>query len=500
MTLSRRRVVQADAQVTAAGLSRGNKANALFLTTDTTVLAGAGSGKVKSYANLAELQEDYASTSEPYLAAAKYFGQKIHPDKILIGNWAQADVNHRTRGAAPDTVANIEAITDGSFSFGGQAFNAVSFDADATYADIAATLQAAIRTHAAFAAVTVTYEANPGRLVINTPPSIALTADNAFLTEGAAGTTDVNENLGLDPDGGGTFLLGKEAEDVGDALGEIRRHNPDFYVVTIEKDYNDNLTAQTALSTWVNADRFLGILEFNDEAVLTTGESASVAAQISALGARRTMGVWSGHEDYKALSVAGYICGVNLNAAGTSYTLKFKTLPGTTADNLDSEPADELDRKRLNYSAGYEGNTAFLAEGVNFDDESWTDVVVWADWFVDRMEREVLGELRRRLKVPQTSDGRQDLKTLMGEVCEAGIANGGIAPGEVESAVSTEIINTTGDDGFDGNLHNGYLNYVGSFAAQSQSDREQRTAPPMKTWLKGSGAIHDVSIIATLEQ
>ena len=82
-------------------------------------------------------------------------------------------------------------------------------------------------------------------------------------------------------------------------------------------------------------------------------------------------------------------------------------------------------------------------------------------------------------------------------MCEQGVLNGGIAPGQVSEALAADIRQATGNVSFDGFLSAGYLVHIGSVAAQPQADREARKSPPVRGWLKGSGAVHSIDVRLT---
>jgi hypothetical protein len=65
--------------------------------------------------------------------------------------------------------------------------------------------------------------------------------------------------------------------------------------------------------------------------------------------------------------------------------------------------------------------------------------------------------------------------------------------------MKADIIATTGNSKFNGDLPNGYLIWSQPTAAQSESDRAARKATAKKVWLKSSGAIHSVEIALVLE-
>lgn len=90
-------------------------------------------------------------------------------------------------------------------------------------------------------------------------------------------------------------------------------------------------------------------------------------------------------------------------------------------------------------------------------------------------------------------DGATAIYNVLDSVCQEGIRNGGIAPGQLSEALRLDVIRSTGNTDFDGFLPNGYLIYIPPFTEQSDPDRNARLSTPPKVWMKGSGAIHRIN-------
>ena len=87
--------------------------------------------------------------------------------------------------------------------------------------------------------------------------------------------------------GATVFQLGADAETVEDALNAILALNDQWYFVTLDQNLNDTATVED-VRAWVAPQVFLFSNEANDSAVLTTGETTSITAQIAALEPDRT--------------------------------------------------------------------------------------------------------------------------------------------------------------------------------------------------------------------
>ena len=192
--------------------------------------------------------------------------------------------------------------------------------------------------------------------------------------------------------------------------------------------------------------------------------------------------------------MAARLSGVNFDGANTLITAKFKSLPGTVPDALDRAGQTELDQKRVNYYTRF-GADAIFAEGWTLKPGTWIDVRYWLDWIVDEIKRRVFNLLYTQpTRLPQTDAGIASLRAEVERVCEAGVRNGGIAPGAVSEPMANDIRLATGNREFTGRLARGFLVHVDPLSSLTEADRAARNAPGMKVWLKGSGAIHFADI------
>ena len=384
-------------------------------------------------------------------------------------------------------VDGVDAIQSGTVTFLGETFSDIDFTDAESLADVASTLQTALRTSTAagFSEAEVEYDALQS--------AFAVSIDRLDADEFLAG--DTADDLGLD---GGSIAAGYASETIEAALADLLALDSDWYFIVPDSAIRDGDGAR-ALAAWTASRPYMLALDVTGADVLEAGEDDSLAAELSALGYDNAFAVWSQTEDHKALSLAGRLSAINFAAANSLLTAKFKALPGTTPDALTTTQQGELVRKRINYYAPF-GGDAIVAEGMTLKPGRWIDTQYWLDWLINAIRTSVYNLLRQSARVPQTARGVAAIKSVVQRVCEEGVRNGGIAPGFVSEALRADIIAVTGNGNFSGRLTRGYLVHAGSIAEQAQSDREQRKAPPARVWLKHSGAVHTVDIALTLEQ
>ena len=394
-----------------------------------------------------------------------------------------------------DITAGLDGIGAGSLTWHGSSIS-VDFTGAASYDDVASTLQTALRAVRAAARAdlrSATVEYDPAGFFrvrlgfdLNTDDPYPI---NAFMVDSAQ---EAASALGLDSASGGGIAQGQAAETIEGAMDAISGLDDGWYFVTVDSGIRLG-SDLLSLSRWVQAKAHMLALDVVDEGVLTPNESTSLAAQLSALEQQRTFLVWSRTRDSKALSLAGRLSSVNFEGQNTLITPKFKSLPGTNPDIVTAGQKEELDRKWVGYYTRF-GPDAIFAEGWTQAGD-WIDVRYWLDWITKATQNEVYTLLRQHpTRVPQTAEGLASIEAAIERVCEAGRRNGGIAPGRVSEAVANDIRLASNNPAFDGFLATGYLVVIGSIADQLQIDRDARRSSTIRVWLKGSGAMHHVTI------
>ncbi len=394
-----------------------------------------------------------------------------------------------------EITAGVDGIGAGSLTWHGSSIP-VDFTGADSYGDVASTLQTALRAVRAAARAdlrSATVEFDPVgffrvRLGFDSTSGDPY-AINGFMADDAQEPASA---LGLDSISGGGIVQGQASEPIEDAMDAISGLDDGWYFVTVASSITTGADL-LSLSRWVQAKVHMLALDVVDEGVLTPNESTSLAAQLSALEQQRTFLVWSRTRDNKALSLAGRLSSVNFDGQNTLITPKFKSLPATTPDIVTTAHKGELDRKWVGYYTRF-GPDAIFAEGWTQSGD-WIDVRYWLDWITKAMQSEVYNLLRQHpTRVPQTAEGLASIEAAIERVCEAGRRNGGIAPGRVSEAVANDIRLATNNPAFEGFLPTGYLVAIGSIANQLQINRDARRSPTIRVWLKGSGAMHHITI------
>ena len=359
----------------------------------------------------------------------------------------------------------------------------MNFSEVTTIESVAAVIQSAFST--VFAGG-FTVSIDSGRLVLSNP--------SRELGKGFQ-NSEVSRTLGLFGPGVEAFN-GSPAESIGESLDRILRENPDWYWLTLSEDIVDTDDV-LEVQSWAAANERYLVLDSHQEAALDPDDVTSYLSRLSRIASQSYAGFFSRFQDYRAVSLAARFSSVNFSGNNTLITGKFRALPGCSPDDLTNSEIDALNQKRVNHYTTV-GGVNIVQEGVA--GSGWIDVKYWLDWFSSRIQTGLFDLLVSRERLPQTEVGATAISDILNAICEQGVRNGGIAPGQLTESLAGEIRNVTGNVDFTGYLSNGYLVYVSPLATQTQADREARRAPAVNVWVKGSGAVHFLEVSATFEQ
>jgi hypothetical protein len=217
------------------------------------------------------------------------------------------------------------------------------------------------------------------------------------------------------------------------------------------------------------------------------GSGAGFLTQLALLKSqsyRRTLSIYAA-EAAAAVGIMGYAMGANSDTA-PAYTLAYKPIVGATPEEITQAEYDAILAAGGNvyvtqgsyYKVFRNGK---MANGTAFDDTLYLDALV------AKLAAAVMNQLTTLAKVPQTEDGVNILTTALEGPCADMVDKGYIAPGVWNARKVLTL--SPGDM-----LSKGYKILAESVAAQSQTDRDARVAPPIYVCLKTAGAIEHVTV------
>ena len=313
--------------------------------------------------------------------------------------------------------------------------------------------------------------------------------------ESAATGTDLSSLLGLDVISEPTYIQGSDEESPSQAITSILdliSQTPTYLMLAndVPLTFSDN-DLETIVALWTFAEAGDYIFSFTDtsETARQAVDETSLLARAHAAQLQNTMVCVgdAGREPHRA--ALAKLSSINWDQPTSIITLFGKSLSTIQPTAFSETEYRNLVAKRANIYTEI-GHLPTFAEGFAARAGHWIDAVAFLQWLKGETERQIWNSLRasRRLTIAV-------LKASLDEAMRKGVINGGLQPGRrVGNVTKADIIQTTGNQNFDGQLTAGYLIHVGALASQSQADIDARKAPPIKIWAVGSEAIHMANI------
>lgn len=328
------------------------------------------SERTRTYTSIAQVGEDFASTSNTYKIASKLFGQSgvlgAVPPSIVIGRRQVDEVDGSIATVANNTAYTV-TINDTAFTF--------TSDGTALAAEIVAGLKAA------FDAAPITG--------ITFTDNLDGTFSVAVVTPGTAWSITSSVNV--------TLAHVTPTETWVEALEAVEQENDSWYALVAETQVK---AEQEALSDAIQAREKIYGLSSADTVAPTTGTS-DIGYILDAKNNSRSFGVYlpTAATEYPE---AAWI-GSQLAVTPGSNTWNFKRANGVTRSALTNTQITNLKNKNWNYYTAKGGVDIFM-NGVTFGG-SFTDIVVGKDWLKARLQEAIYFRLINTLKIPMTNPG-----------------------------------------------------------------------------------------------
>lgn len=462
----------------------------LLIAGDSNVIEG--SERLRSYVDLESVAGDFGTSAPEYLAASLYFGQSPRPQTLMIGRWLRTATAGLLKGgiltAAEQDIDNFTAITAGSFNItvdgSVKTVTALNLSAVTNLNGVASAINAKLT------GATIAWDGS--RFTVTS----ATTGTNSvvgYATAGASGQ-DVSGLLKLTSALALAPVAGFAAETPVQCVSALANQSGMWYGISFAASAMPTASELIEVAAFIEGasiSRIFGVTEI-DTRVLDATFTSDLASQMKALNYKRTCVQFSANP-YAICSMIGRAFSVNFSANRSTITLMYKQEPGVVASLLTETQAQTLKAKRCNVFVKYMNDTAIIQYGV-MSGQAYFDEIHGLDWFSDALQTAEYNLLyQSKTKIPQTDAGQNQLVNTAAGVCQEAINNGLIAPGQWNADGFGQL--SRGDF-----LSEGFYIYTPPMAAQDQSIREQRIAPPIQIALKLAGAIHEIDCIVDVNR
>lgn len=356
------------------GIARAGFGTMLMVSYNTS---GWGAGeKTRTYASLADVAADFASTTGPeYLAAQAAFSQSPRPEQIKIG-----------KGTLPPTQKfTITPVVQNSHTYtltvGGDGVTttdvSVTSDSSATATEICDALRTALdavvgKNYATSGTSTLIVTGSAAGewfwIKINDPADLGIAEDN------------VDPGIATD-------------------LAAILVADSDWYA--LHTLYNSEAYVKAA-AAWVESNKKIYVFAAVETVALTVAADGTqgLLDDLNALNYARSMGAY--YPDPHLMMAAAWM-GRCLPLEPGSESWKFKQLSGVAAVSMTATQRTNL-RNRSANSVETVAGLAITFEGMTFDGD-FLDVQRGLDWLEDDMAKGVFGALAGADKIPFTDAG-----------------------------------------------------------------------------------------------
>jgi len=462
----------------------------LLIAGDSNVIDGVE--RIRAYVDLESVAGDFGTSAPEYLAAALYFGQSPRPQNLMIGRWLRTATSGLIEGGILTTAQQVmslwTAITTGSFKITVdgvlKTLSALDFSGQTNLNGVASVINASLT------GATIAWD---GSRFVLTSSTTGVTSVVGYASATGSGT-DISTMLKLTAATALVPVPGFAAETPVECAVALANQSGQWYglsfaAATMPTD--DQLEAVAAFIEGASISRIFGVTEI-DTRVLDASYTTDLASRFKALAYKRTCVQFSANK-YAICSLMGRAFSVNFNANRSTITLMYKQEPGIVAENLTETQAQTLKAKRCNVFVQYMNDTTIIQYGV-MSGQAYFDEIHGLDWFTDALQTAEYNLLyQSKTKIPQTDDGQNQLVNVASSVCQEAINNGLVAPGQWNADGFGQL--ARGDY-----LDQGFYIYTPPMAAQDQSIREQRIAPPLQIALKLAGAIHELDCIVDVNR
>lgn len=464
--------------------AQGANLNALLILGSSDVIDV--SERMRAYATITEVGNDFGTTAPEYLAAALYFEQSPQPQNLYIGRWAKAATSGIMHGGilttAEQAMANWTAITTGGvdLTVDGVAHNLtlLDFSAQTTLNGVASVITTALA-----GAATVTWDGYKFNIESSTT---GVTSTIAYATAG--GGTDISAMLKFTSTTASVPVAGIGAETL---LASVQIFFNTFSTKFFGLMVADSTVSDAdheAVAGYIEADQLhvYGITTQNTN-VLDSTVTTDLASTLKGLSYDYTFITYSSYTPYAAASFFGRAFTVDFNGSNTTLTMMYKQEPGILPEALTTTQADTLENKRCNVYVYYNNDTAIIQYGTMSGSVYFDDIYNLA-WLRDRVQTDCYNLLYTSgTKIPQTDAGNHIVATTIESGLVQGVNNGMIAPGQWNAGGFGTL--KQGDF-----LPKGYYIYTPPISSQAQADRDARKSVSFQIALKLAGAIHTLNI------
>lgn len=402
---------------------------------------------VVEFTSAADVRAYFGVSSEEAARADLYFGfvskNIVAARKLSFARYADVASAPRIYGARTSTTLDVfQGVTAGTLSLTAGANTAsltgLNFTSATSFADVASTLQTAIRaaTGAQFPTALVAYDA-----LTNSFNFTGTVAEGAPISVVPAGLA---LQLGWGPTA--VFSPGADVVTPVEAFETSAAATNNFGSFVFQSDLSDADVVAVATANQARNVEFLYSVGVND-----TNLTSLSAALIGIAGVGITYMPTAGQ--YDDMIPVTVMAATDYSKRNSVQNYMFQQFPSLSAKVTTTAQSDDLDADRVNYY----GNTQTAGQQINFYQRGVmgggatapVDMNVYANevWFKDAAAAQIMSLLLSVARVPANRAGVATIIAILQGVIDRALFNGTISVGKTLTVLQKlYITQTTGDD------------------------------------------------------
>ena len=269
-----------------------------------------------------------------------------------------------------------------------------------------------------------------------------------------------------------------------DAVNACRQFSDEWFAFCFCYDVEDTKKAAIAEAVEAYSIPTVFIYQTKDTNCLKTGQENVMKTMMDA-NYNYTVGFYS-TQQYITSAIVGLYSALNTTDDGSAYTIAFKSLVGFTAESINDTQYSAILSYKGNVYTSFGDRYTFMYPG-NSAAGTYMDELFFIEVAKYLIQDKTMNGLITSMKIPQTESGMNQIISFITTACNKLLSMGYIDTGIWNGQDIMDLKSGMA-------VTNGYFIQAESIYSQSQSDRQERIAPPIYVALKTSGAIQSVVI------
>lgn len=459
--------------------------------------------RVRNYMTFDSLCKDtgWTTTDTGYWAAKAFFDQSVRPDRFAVGRIFESKVPAQIMAGTITNYAVFSEMGEGAFSIQLTTTEGETETVEVTGIDLQAKATKLAVANAISAALTAMGEDAKGLTCeLDYGGNVTISAQEGYVSIGYAGApedgVDASAALCL------TQATGAQKWDAYSPTGltgEIqniqlaaRAGGFAIFAWALDKKYRDT-QQQRELPDWTETQQWKAwaLLCTNSQTAYNSADTTNIGFYCGpdAMNYKSSSVIYHDNvQQYPEIAFACQTLAVNYGLRDSVITACFKDASGISPCELDVTKHDILKHRRINMFVRV-GNAArtyrYAMQGAA---SWWTDSYAGACNYREELQVAVCNCLYRNKKIPYTERGIALIVSAIGEICERYVYNGYLA--------DRDITDLTVQSGY--RTLKAYDIQPTPIYKATDTERAERTAPPISVIIYEAGAIHHVDIAVEL--